>query len=361
MAVTKAHINPKVLTWARERLFPTVEAASGPLRVPAERLEKWERGEDSPTFNQAHKMADRLRIPFGYFYLSSPPPEEPFPLPDFRNDTGSPPSIDLVEVIHDAQRKQSWYREEMQYQERSPLPFVGRFSLESPPEDIAEDICYVIGVDEEARKAADSWQSFLAKFVEQTERYGVLALRSGVAAGNTHRKLNIDEFRGFALPDPLAPVVFVNAQDSIPAQAFTLACELAHVWLNEPGVSSPDLYMDYADYENTIERLCHKVATALLLPEVEFLRESGAFGKTNDNSHWKHYGSGAVKHINTGRYLKYLAPVLARNSKRFTESVIAAMLEERIGYIDTARLLNTSINTIEDLTTRLFGVSLNNA
>lgn len=361
MAVTKAHINPKVLTWARERLFPTVEAASGPLKVSANRLEKWERGEDSPTFNQAHKMANRLRIPFGYFYLSSPPPEAPFPLPDLRNETGSPPSIDLVEVIHDAQRKQSWYREEMQYQERSPLPFVGRFSLESPPEDIADDICYVTGVDEEARKAADSWQSFLARFVEQTERHGVLTLRSGVAAGNTHRKLSVDEFRGFALPDPLAPVVFVNAQDSIPAQVFTLACELAHVWLNEPGVSSPDFRLAPADYENPVEQVCHSVAAKVLEPETAFLRKAAADGKPASNSYWKQYDAKSAKYAYGKKTNNHLNPILARNSEWFTEKLIAAMLEERIGYIDTTRLLNTTVNTMEDLTAHLFGVSLSNA
>lgn len=358
MAVTKAHINPQVLQWARKRLFPTVEAASGPLRVSAKRLERWERGEDSPTFNQARKMADRLRIPFGYFYLSSPPPEEPFPLPDLRNDTGSPPSIDLVEVIHDAQRKQAWYREEMQYQQRSPLPFVGRFSLESPPEDIAEDICYVISVDEEARKAADSWQSFLARFVEQTERYGVLVLRSGVAAGNTHRKLNVDEFRGFALPDPLAPVVFVNAQDSIPAQAFTLACELAHIWLNEPCVSSPDFRLDPVDYENPVEQVCHSVAAKVLEPETAFLRKAATEGKPGGNSYWKQYDAKAAKYAYNKNTDNHLTPILARNSEWFTEKLIAALAKERVGFMEVLRLLGVRVDTLDSLARHFWGVSL---
>lgn len=360
MAISKANINPKVLRWARQRLFPTIEAAAGPLNVSAKRLEKWERGEDSPTLNQARKMAGRLRIPFGYFYLSNPPPEEPFPLPDLRNEAGVPPSIDLVEVIHDAQRKQAWYREEMQYQERSPLPFVGRFGLESPPEDIADDICCVIGVDEGARKAADSWQSFLAKFVEQTERYGVLALRSGVAAGNTHRKLNVDEFRGFALPDPLAPVVFVNAQDSIPAQAFTLACELAHVWLNEPGVSNPDFRLAPADYENPVEQVCHSVAAKILEPETAFLRKAATDGKPAGNSYWKQYGAKAAKYAHDKKTDNHLNPILARNSEWFTEKLIAALAEERVGFMEAVSLLGVRGPTLDSLARHFWGVSLKN-
>ena len=306
-------------------------------------------------------MADRLRIPFGYFYLSSPPAEEPFPLPDFRNETASPPSIDLVEVIHDAQRKQSWYREEMQYQERSPLPFVGRFNPNSPPQDITDDICGTIGIDGDMRQETGSWTAFLAELVRRTEDYGILVLRSGVAAGNTHRKLDVVEFHGFALPDPLAPIVFVNAQDGIVAQIFTLAHELAHIWIGEPSLCSPNFRLARPDCENPVEQVCNGVAEKLLEPEVAFLHDILECSWTSENSYWKRYVPNAAKHINTGRYMNYLAPVLARNSKRFTAAVIAAMLEERIGYIDTTRLLNTTVNTMEDLTTHLFGVSLNNA
>ena len=361
MAVTKAHINPKVLAWARKRLFPTVEAASGPLKVSAKRLEKWERGEDSPTFGQARKMADRLRIPFGYFYLNGPPPEEPFPLPDLRNEAGAPPSIDLLEVIHDAHRKQSWYREEMQYQERSPLSFVGRFGIESSHRDIAEDICVTIGIDQDMRREAASWQSFLAGLVQQTEDAGVLVLRSGVAAGNTHRKLHIAEFRGFALPDPLAPIVFVNAQDSTVAQIFTLAHELAHIWIGESGLCNPDFRSDSDDYKYSIERLCHNVATEVLRTEVDFLRYVVEHSWPSENSYWKWYGSKPAELVNVRKGWNYLNPIMVRNSRRFTESLIAAIPAERAELLEAAELLNVRGPVVDLLCQHLYGVSLRDA
>ncbi|MBY8944607.1 ImmA/IrrE family metallo-endopeptidase [Pseudomonas sp. SH10-3B] len=260
-----AFINPAILSWSRQRAGLTeVQVAKG-LTVKLERVKAWEGGQSLPSFTQAQKWAAVVHVPFGFLFLKAPP-QEHLPLPDLRTVGGvfpDKPSLNLMDTVRDVLRKQDWYLEYLQDHERSPLSFVGSFNSRSPIKDVVTDIRRVLGVtDDFARMGYDD---YVRALVSGAEDAGILVMRSGVALGNTHRKLDVAEFRGFAISNVLAPVVFINSADAPTARLFTLMHELAHIWIGSSGVSDCNSHSAHQE-----EAFCNAVAGEFLAPELVF-------------------------------------------------------------------------------------------
>lgn len=275
----KISLQPTLLRWARERAGLSVDMLAQKMSVKPEKVTAWEENGEL-TFKQAQKLADVTHTPFGYLYLPAPP-QEALSIHDFRtvgSDAVRQPSPDLLETLDQAEQIQSWFRDELLMRGQEPLTFVGSLPTDMPVETAADRIRQVVGFD--VSRNARNWEEALNLQIEQIEATGVLVMRNSVVGNNNYRKLSVDEFRGFALADEYAPLIFINGSDSKGAQMFTLAHELVHIWVGASGVSNLD--QTYADHDQ-VEGFCNQVAAELLVPAAEL---SQAWDEANFQEDW---------------------------------------------------------------------------
>ncbi len=389
MAVTEAFVTPGLIRWARLRHRLETDSAAQRVNVKEDTFKAWESGDARPTLRQAQTLADKLNVPLGYLFLPSPPKEE-LPIPDLRTVAGAPPmepSPDFIDLLYDVIRKQQWYREYLESQGARVVPFVGRYQSEDDPEEIAADIRHTLPIDVKMRQASPTWEYFLREFIRRAESAGVLVMRSGIVKNYTRRKLEVEEFRGFAIVDSLAPLVFINGKDAKAAQIFTLGHELAHLWIGVGGVSNPDYSKKSAQQNNSVERLCNRVAAEVLVPKREFLtrwndygdvptnlqalaarfrvstwvilRQAYDLGKLDDEEYSNHFAQlqnmwqdkeSGKEDVNRGNFY---ATFFVRNSKTLTSALIAAVEDGRVLHRDAARLLNVKVRILDEIAQRI--------
>lgn len=262
--IARAKVKPELLRWARERLGRSAQD----LAARFKNLSLWERGEEAPTLKQLEAFAKATNVPFGYFFLLAPP-EERIPIPDLRtlsNQEIRHPSPDLLDTLYAMQRRQAWLREELVECEAEPLDFVGSARLTDEPESIGREMRRMLRLEDGWAANVRTWQEAVGELRRTFEQLGVTAVINGVVGNNTHRKLDVEEFRGFALSDKHAPLIFVNGADAKSAQMFTLAHELGHVWLGESALSDVG---PASSPSQRIEVWCDQAAAEFLIPASE--------------------------------------------------------------------------------------------
>ena len=254
-------VRPEMLSWAAERAG--LEPDDLVRRFP--KFSEWSNGDLVPTFKQLQHFAQTAHVPLGYLFLEEPPAEK-VPIPDYRtigNATVATPSPDLLETIYLCQMRQDWYHDHAASEGVAPLDFVGSVSEFDGVVQVADDIRREIRFEISDRGNYQNWEDARRKLIDSIEELGVLVMVSGIVGGATRRRLEPEEFRGFALADPLAPVIFVNGADTKAAQIFTLVHELAHIWAGHTGLSDARISETQGQ---TREVWANMVAAEVLLP-----------------------------------------------------------------------------------------------
>lgn len=379
--MAKALINPEMLSWARERAGLTIDALAKKLnkyRPAPDQVQAWEHEEEQPTFKQAETIARITQVPFGYLFLPEPPQEE-LPIPDLRTQRGSlleTPSADFLDLIRDISFQQNWYRDYRLEQGAEPLPFIGKFKLDNKVQAIAEDIRTILNLDAAIIKS--NWEDHFNALCDRCEELGIWIMRAGYVGSNTHRTLDTAEFSGFAISDPIAPLIFINGRDAKARQIFTLAHELAHIWLGESGVSNLSLDDTNPGQNARVERVCNAVAAEVLAPESRFLahwndretldgnvivltsifKVSGiviarrAFDL--DKVDWKVFQTFYKReqkrwHKEGGSGGNYYATVPIKNGRKYTSAVLSRAMSGQLLLRDAGTLLHMKPATVQKL------------
>jgi Zn-dependent peptidase ImmA (M78 family) len=368
-------LNPKVLRWARERAGRTVQD----LAAPFPKLDRWERDEERPTLKQVERFAKAVHAPVGYLFLPEPPVEN-VPIPDFRtagNVHSGHPTPDLLDTIYICQQRQEWYRDFARSVGDGPLAFVGSAHVRSAVVSTAATIRHALGFDVEERRRMPTWTDALRRFIEQADALGILVMCSGVVLNNNRRHLDPEEFRGFAMADDLAPLVFINGADTKAAQMFTLAHELAHIWLGQSAVSDAQALLLP---ELEVERWCNRVAAELLVPlavlrdeydeaaelgdevgrlarrfkvsTLVILRRIHDAGGLTPEGLWEAYEQelARLRALPKGSGGDFYLTQAARVSKRFARALVGSTLEGQTLHRDAFRMLGFSkLQTFHEL------------
>lgn len=376
-------VAPAVIAWAKER--SGIEDSTLARRFP--RVADWERGQASPTLKQLEAFAEATHTPIGFLLLEEPP-EERVPIPDYRTmgDSGvRRPSPDLLDTIFQCQQRQDWYIDFARVNREDAVAFVGSLTTATSYEVAGAAMREALGFDIDER--GSTWSDALGHLVGRAEKLGVLVMVNGIVGSNTHRQLNPQEFRGFALSDPLAPLVFINGADTKAAQIFTLAHELAHLWLGESALSDADLT---SIPSIASERWCNEVAAEFLVPRASIASDFDleapltseldrlarrfkvstlvVLRRVHDLGHLSRDAYRAAYRAELRRVLDFLGdrgggggnfyntqPV--RVSKRFARALISSTLEGQTLHRDALQMLGfKKLSTFQELANRL-GVS----
>jgi Zn-dependent peptidase ImmA (M78 family) len=153
-------------------------------------------------------------------------------------------------------------------------------------------------------------------WIGRVEQAGIFVFRQG--------RLELEEVRGFVVSDGHSPFIFINSDDAKAAMIFTLAHELAHLWLDESGISNLEPSKGRRNDEAVqIEQFCNKVAAEAVLKHVAFI------------DFWRKLDRSAAledRIERVSREFKVSEEVVARRLRDMRSLTTARYLELRRGY-----------------------------
>lgn len=265
MATVTVPVHARVIDWIVQNIHEDQIAPN-----VLDQLNAWKTGEKQPTLKQLEAMSRKTRIPFGYFLLQTPPDED-IALAEYRT-VGSKkrqkPSRELIDILDQMTAIQDWMRDDLQREQVDVLPFVGSCSLHDSVTEIAQRIRDTLALRTNWYRKGKTAEDNFNRIRNILTQHGLLVFTGGKVGANTHRPLNIKEFRAFTLVDAHAPLIFINTTDTANGRLFSLLHETVHVWLGKNSMFNNPEWSD--EHVSLLEQKCNAVTAELLVPAADF-------------------------------------------------------------------------------------------
>lgn len=235
---------------------------------PKSSVQDWIDGKKAPTIKQLEKFAKTVNLPFGFLFLKDLPSEE-LPIPMFRRTSETRKfNLNVYDTVLSIIQKQNWLEDYLKENEIPACHFIKTISINATVSDTVAKLREWLNLDERWAFSLSDYNAAINRITERLEDAGVFLVFNSVVGNNTHRKITVDDCRGFAIANDYAPYIFVNNSDSKSAQMFTLIHETCHLALGESAGYAGEIGYEH----NATETFCDKVAADFLVP-IHILRE----------------------------------------------------------------------------------------
>ena len=352
-----------------------------------DKIVDWASGKKAPTFNQLEKLSKETRIPLGYFFLNQPPTESCSVLEYRTLDSKEleSPSRDLLDTVRQMEDIQEWMRDFLISASVDTNRYVGSIHINDGLDKAVESIRAVLSLNSNWYIHSKSSDASFKTLRTAISNAGVLVMQNGVVGGNTHRSLDLNEFRAFSLIDSFVPLIFINAKDSPAGKLFSLLHEFVHIGVGEGNLLNMG---DWHTWNNVspLETFCNKVVAEILVPENDFHQAwANAAGDVETKvsrlaAQFRCSHSVIVrkclenKFISQSDYTKlqskarhlaqktnksgggdYWPTLLSRADHRFLKALESSINEGRTPYTEAFRLTNTNLSTFEPMMQQVRG------
>jgi len=261
-------VNPNIIQWARERARYSLESVAVKFKKDVSVIEKWESGEDFPTYSQLEKLAEIYKRPLALFFFPEPPLEAE-EKQEFRT---LPDAADTIYALRQAKAMQLSLQEINNGINPSTKKIFQDIAVSSSDDlrRLAEQIRNYLNVTLEEQLTWNDQETALKKWRSAVEEAGIFIFK---------RSFKQREISGFCLIDIEFPIIYINNSTEKSRQIFTIFHELAHILLQTNGITkSDDRYINSLQGENKyIEIFCNKFAAEFLLPNHVTIKLSRKF------------------------------------------------------------------------------------